>query len=95
MVFRGNRGRTMWTSKALGSYNATNEDIKAAGWCLTNNIHIYIHCYEPFVYHLAVRINGKEKISPETYSSNEVLKKKYEFFKYYYNKYKLNTNDNG
>jgi len=39
--------------------------------------------------HLAIRINGKENISPESYTWDEVLKKKYEFYKYYYEKYNV------
>tara|TARA_Y100001951_G_C11214777_1_gene225138 strand:+ start:123 stop:314 length:192 start_codon:yes stop_codon:yes gene_type:complete len=63
--------------------------MKAAGWCLRNNIQVYIYCNEPYIMHLAIRINGKENVSPETYSSNEILKKKYEFYKYYYEKYNV------
>ena len=89
MGFRGSRSKTMWSSKSLDSYSTTDYDMKAAGWCLKNNIHIYIHCYEPYIYHLAIRINGKENISPENYSGKDILKKKYEFYKYYYEKYNV------
>ena len=33
--------------------------------------------------------NGKESISPESYPWDEVLEKKYEFYKYYYEKYNV------
>ena len=80
-------GKTMWTSKQLKVHAATIKENEAMSWCLLNGIQIYIHCDEPYVMHLAIRINGKENISPETYAWNEILKKKYEFYKYYYDKY--------
>ena len=80
-------GETMWTSKQLKVHAASIKENEAMSWCLSNGIQIYIHCYEPYVMHLAIRINGKENISPETYAWNEILKKKYEFYKYYYDKY--------
>ena len=89
MAYRGNKSRTMWSSKSLEDYMPSKDDMKAVGWCLKNNIHIYIHCYEPHIMHLAIRINGKENISPETYSGKVILKKKYEFYKYYYEKYNV------
>mgnify|MGYP003147283175 CR=1 FL=1 len=87
--YRGNRGKILWTSKALGEYMPSNYDMEAVSWCFKNNIHIYIHADEPYVLHLAVRINGKETISPETYSGEIIQKKKYEFYKYYYEKYNV------
>jgi len=80
-------GKTMWSSKTLKDYAATLDEEKAMGWCLTNGIQIYIHCDEPYVMHLAVRINGKENISPKAYDWDKILKQKYEFYKYYYDKY--------
>ena len=80
-------GKTMWTSKQLQKYDPTKAEYEAMAWCLSNGIQIYIHCDEPYVMHLAIRINGKENISPETYAWDEILKKKYEFYKYYYDKY--------
>ena len=80
-------GKTMWTSKQLQRYDPPKAEYEAMAWCLSNGIQIYIHCDEPYVMHLAIRINGKENISPETYAWNEILKKKYEFYKYYYDKY--------
>ena len=98
MSYRGKRkkgkyiqyaGKTMWSSKHMKEYAATIEEHEAMAWCLSNGIQVYIHCDEPYVMHLAIRINGKENISPETYSGDEILKKKYEFYKYYYEKYNV------
>ena len=80
-------GKTMWTSKQLQRYDPPKAEYEAMAWCLSNGIQIYIHCDEPYVMHLAIRINGKENISPDTYAWDEILKKKYEFYKYYYDKY--------
>ena len=80
-------GKTMWTSKQLQKYDPPKAEYEAMAWCLSNGIQIYIHCDEPYVMHLAIRINGKENISPDTYAWDEILKKKYEFYKYYYDKY--------
>jgi len=80
-------GKTMWTSKQLKEYAPTIIEHEAMAWCLSNNIQVYIHCDHPYVMHLAIRINGKENISPETYDWDKILKKKYEFYKYYYDKY--------
>ena len=82
-------GKTMWTSKQLKVHAATIKENEAMSWCLSNGIQFYIHCDEPYVMYLAIRINGKENISPETYAWNEILKKKYEFYKYYYEKYNV------
>ena len=98
MSYRGKRkkgkyiqhaGKTMWSSKNIKEYAATIEEHKAMAWCLSNNIQVYIHCDHPYVMHLAIRINGKENISPETYDWDKILKKKYEFYKYYYEKYNV------
>ena len=80
-------GKTMWTSKQLKVHAATIKENEAMSWCLSNGIQIYIPCDAPYVMHLAIRITGKENISPETYAWDEILKKKYEFYKYYYDKY--------
>ena len=98
MSYRGRRkkgkyiqyaGKTMWSSKQLERYDPPKAEYEAMAWCLSNGIQIYIHCDEPYVMHLAIRINGKESISPGTYAWNEILKKKYEFYKYYYEKYNV------
>ena len=80
-------GKVMWSTKTLKDYAPTVEEYNAMAWCLKNGIHIYIHCDEPYVMHLIIRINNKENISPKTYSYDEILKQKYEFYKYYYDKY--------
>ena len=85
--YKQHAGKTMWTSKQLQKYDPPKAEYEAMAWCLSNGIQIYIHCDEPYVMHLAIRINGKENISPETYAWDEILKKKYEFYKYYYDKY--------
>ena len=85
--YKKHAGKTMWSSRTLKDYSPTAGEEKAMGWCLTNGIQIYIHCDEPYVMHLAVRINGKENISPKAYDWDKILKKKYEFYKYYYDKY--------
>ena len=82
-------GKTMWTSKQLKEYAPTIAEHEAMTWCLSNNIQVYIHCDHPYVMHLAIRINGKENVSPETYDWDKILKKKYEFYKYYYDKYNV------
>ena len=85
--YKQHAGKPMCTSKQLKVHAATLKEYEAMSWWLSNVIQIYIHCYEPYVMHLAVRINGKENISPDTYAWDEILKKKYEFYKYYYDKY--------
>ena len=82
-------GKTMWTSKQLQKYDPPKAEYEAMAWCLSNGIQIYIHCDQPYVMHLAIKINGKENISPKVYEWNEILKKKYEFYKYYYDKYNV------
>ena len=85
--YKKHAGKTMWSTKGLDDYSPTQDEQDAMGWCLTNGIQIYIHCDEPYTMHLAIRINGKENISPKIYSYDEILKQKYEFYKYYYDKY--------
>ena len=91
MYFRGrykSKQKVFGTSKTMGKYTPTEEEMKAAGWCITHGgIKISVHFPEPMIYQLCVTINGKEHIDPKEYEPVEIWKKMYEYYKYYYEKH--------
>ena len=73
----------------------SNNDMKIVGWCLNKNIGISIMPdwkSEINNWKINIEINKKTFTDPERYEDDQVLDKVYEYYKYYYNKYKLNTN---
>ena len=86
MFFRGNKKTK---GRSPGSYPYEREDLKRVDWCLSNNISIAV---TPGEYNddwlLELRINGKTHIDPKVYTGEEAIKKMYEYYKYYYDKYR-------
>ena len=73
-------------------------EMKIVGWCLNKNIGISIMPdwkSEINNWKIDIEINKKTFTDPNRYKDNDVLNKVVEYYKYYYNKYKLNTNQNG
>ena len=73
---------------------AWDEDqMKVVGWCINNNIHIGItpdFDNEFNLWQIEIRINGTSHHDPKRYD-DDVLDKVYEYYKYYYDKYNVNT----
>lgn len=72
----------------MGKYLPTEEDMKAASWCLNNGIKISPYPEAPGSWWIDIEINGKVNRSPYKYSKLNVWQTLHEFYRYYYNKYK-------
>jgi hypothetical protein len=89
MVFRGNKYKPKAKKKKGTSlhYKYTNEDIKRVSWCMNKNIHVAVVPGE-IEWNVEIRINkGDWKKDPGVYEHEEAMKKMYEYYKYYYDKY--------
>ena len=71
-------------------------EMKIVGWCLNKNIGISIMPdwkNDLNNWQIEITINKNTHIDPKRYDDN-VLDKVMEYYNYYYNKYKSNTNQN-
>ena len=70
------------------SYEA--ENIKHVCWCMDNGISIAVgHDWDKSnnSWMLEIKIKGKVSTDPANYTDEEALRKMYEYYKYYYDKY--------
>ena len=72
----------------MGDYSFTQDEYKAAIWCLKNNIGISPIFHSSGEWKLEITINGKCHTSPESYGKIKIWEKQYEYYKYYYDKYR-------
>ena len=89
MAFRGNNYKPKTKKKKVGSlyYPYTKEDMKRVGWCLNKNIEVAVSPGES-KWKVEIRMNkGDWKRDPNIYEHEEAMKKLYEYYKYYYDKY--------
>ena len=71
-------------SKSPPQKSWSQEEMKIIGWCLNENIGVSI---SPD-WKVEIRINkGSWKRDPKDYEYKEAMKKMYEYYKYYYDKY--------
>ncbi len=97
MAFRGNSYKAKTKKKKGASlyYAYTNEDMKRVGWCLNKNIEVAVSPGSPN-WKVEIRMNGGDwKRDPGVYEHEEAMEKMYEYYKYYYDKYNVKTNDKG
>ena len=78
------------TGKKATARTWTPEEMKAVGWCLSNNI--FISCIPNWKekginWFIDIKINKNVHRDPTTYEDEEVFNKIYEYYKYYYDKY--------
>ena len=89
MAFRGNSYKTKAKKKKGASlyYPYTDEDMKRVAWCLNKNIQVA--CVpKGSDWMVQIRLNkGVWTDDPKTYTHEEGMKKLYEYYKYYYDKY--------
>ena len=67
------------------------EDIKRVGWCMKKGISIGVIPNwdgSSDEWKVELNINGKIHIDPKVYDSYDALGKMYEYYKYYYDKYR-------
>ena len=82
------------TGKSPGYHSYTREDMKRVGWCLNKDIKIAV-VPSGTRWQVELNLNGKIHLNPEQYDSKEATEKMYEYYKYYYDKHNVNTNNNG
>lgn len=83
-----------WTTESqlapnYGNYDWTYEDRQAYGWCVQNKIIIYAD-HEPYEgpWKINIKLDKKINKSPKAYGQDEILKKIFEFYRYYADKYR-------
>tara|TARA_Y100001937_G_scaffold20570_1_gene28706 strand:+ start:130 stop:393 length:264 start_codon:yes stop_codon:yes gene_type:complete len=85
----------VWQKKRVGrkatARTWTPEEMKAVGWCLSNNI--FISCIPNWKekginWFIDIMINKNVHRDPNTYEDEEVFNKIYKYYKYYYDKHK-------
>ena len=68
----------------------SSSELKIISWCLNNNIKIGVSPDwkdESIRWQIDISINDNIHNDPNRYNNNEILEKKYEYYKYYYDKY--------
>ena len=79
------------TGRSPGYHPHTREDLKRVGWCLDKNIKIaVVPNWEGASNEWKIELNINKKIhtDPKVYKDKEALAKMYEYYKYYYDKYR-------
>tara|TARA_Y100001963_G_C6547514_1_gene338343 strand:- start:230 stop:520 length:291 start_codon:yes stop_codon:yes gene_type:complete len=94
MAFRGNSYKAKTKKKTSSLYYPwTKEDMKIVQWCLNKNIGVAVSP-SGTNWKVEIRMNkGDWKRDPKEYEHGDAMKKMYEYYKYYYNKYNVNTNN--
>ena len=75
----------------MGSYACTEYERDAHHWGLRNNIFITpvaTTAGNPTHWYLEIEVNGKTYKSPESFEPIEIWKKLYEYYIYYFEKYR-------
>ena len=65
-------------------------ELKIIGWCLNNKIKISVSPdwkHSLTHWQIDININGNNHNDPSRYTDDIILEKKYEYYKYYYDKY--------
>ena len=68
----------------------SRSELKVISWCLNNKINISVSPdWESSLnkWQINININGNNHNDPSRYNDDQVLEKKYEYYKYYYDKY--------
>tara|TARA_R100001594_G_C3853361_1_gene219022 strand:- start:4 stop:273 length:270 start_codon:yes stop_codon:yes gene_type:complete len=86
MSFRGNRLKKKKQKENL-YYPYTKEDMKRVQWCLNRDIGVAVSP-DGNQWKVEIRLNkGDWKRDPNEYTREDAMKKMYEYYKYYYDKY--------
>jgi len=78
------------TGKSPGQYTYSRDDMKRVSWCLDNGISISVSPNwrgKISTWIIEIKIKDNIHVDPTNYDKKEVLKKMYEYYKYYYDKY--------
>ena len=72
----------------MGNYIAADEERKAMIWCVKNNIYISPKAKSSTTWSIVIVVSGREHEDPTVYKKIEIWKKIFEYYKYYFKKYK-------
>lgn len=73
----------------MGDYVPKDVDTEAFKWCINNNIKVVPKgTTTAGVWHILIILNGKINTSPSTYTKKDIWIKCYEYYRYYYEKYR-------
>ena len=79
------------TGRSPGFLSYTDENMKHIGWCIKKDIKIAIIPNWDGDYNewrIELNINKKIHLDPKIYNADEAHIKMYEYYKYYYDKYR-------
>ena len=85
MVYHGNKKKK---GRSPGSHPYTPEDMKRINWCLKKGISVVLNPHNEGEWQVEIKMNGKTHADPNVYSGYDALGKMYEYYKYYYDRYK-------
>ena len=77
-------------SKSPPQYTWSSDQMKIIGWCLNKKIGVGISPNwkdDLNRWQIDININGNNHNDPSRYNDDQILEKKYEYYKYYYDKY--------
>ena len=77
-------------SKSPPQYTWSQDQMKIISWCLNNKIKIGVSPdWKDSLnrWQIDININGNNHNDPSRYNDDQILEKKYEYYKYYYDKY--------
>ena len=72
----------------MGQYIYSDEELEAYSWCIKNGIRISPIAKDETNWFIEITINNKTNRSPETYKKMVIWEKLFEYYLYYYGKYK-------
>ena len=81
-------------SKQVPTRSWQPEEMKVIGWCMNKGISVSISPDwkdDMSRWQIDIRINNKTHTDPNRYTDENVYNKLMDYYKYYYNKYKTNT----
>ena len=82
------------TGKSPGQHNYTREDMKRVNWCLRNGIKVAV-IPSGTNWQVEVNLNKTIHLDSKIYGAKEAIEKMYKYYKYYYEKRNVNTNNKG
>ena len=72
----------------LSNYEPTKEERFALYWCTDHKIIVYAEEKENPPWRIRIKLDKKIHTSPKSYGQDEVIKKIFEYYLYYANKYR-------
>jgi hypothetical protein len=72
----------------MGEYMPSLEDTKAYHWCINNGVYISPTAQAEGAWWIDIENQGVTNRSPKTFTKTVIWEKMYEYYNYYYDKYK-------